>query len=314
MRFPFPAPTGASSVPPSVLVELQPGREIEQQVIPTANAYPATAAGITALPVLMQNSIPAEMLESSALEIEIPAQLITPASEQGEQLPENAKSPSEGPSIRVPDVPRPRTRRKVIAFPRHLMATPDAAYRLADPVTPEQPRILDVPEELEALSATPFLDGLTFDGKIPRQPGAPEYVELPSRPVTVAQRAYAVLIDATLVAVATAIFAAVAYKLAPGLVMDKPLLLAAAAIPVLLWFVYQYLLVVYGGTTPGMRVSKIRLLTFAGTTPKLSQRRNRIIGLCLSTASLAMGLFWAFVDVDALCWHDRISQTYLTDL
>ncbi len=25
-----------------------------------------------------------------------------------------------------------------------------------------------------------------------------------------------------------------------------------------------------------------------------------------------MGLLWALVDVDMLCWHDRISQTYLT--
>ena len=24
-----------------------------------------------------------------------------------------------------------------------------------------------------------------------------------------------------------------------------------------------------------------------------------------------MGLLWAFVDIDALCWHDRISRTYL---
>jgi hypothetical protein len=25
-----------------------------------------------------------------------------------------------------------------------------------------------------------------------------------------------------------------------------------------------------------------------------------------------MGLLWALVDVDGLCWHDRISRTYLT--
>jgi uncharacterized RDD family membrane protein YckC len=109
-------------------------------------------------------------------------------------------------------------------------------------------------------------------------------------------------------------FAAVAYKLMPTPLMGKSLLASAAVVPVLLWFVYQYLLLVYGGATVGMRVSKIRLLTFAGTSPKKRQRRNRALGLWLSTASLAMGLLWAFVDVDALCWHDRMSQTYLTNL
>jgi len=26
-----------------------------------------------------------------------------------------------------------------------------------------------------------------------------------------------------------------------------------------------------------------------------------------------MGLMWAFVDVDELCWHDRLSRTYLSE-
>jgi hypothetical protein len=37
------------------------------------------------------------------------------------------------------------------------------------------------------------------------------------------------------------------------------------------------------------------------------------MALYFSTASFVMGLLWAFVDVGALCWHDRISRTYLTD-
>ena len=97
-------------------------------------------------------------------------------------------SPFEQPAVPMTPAPRPRTRRKVIAFPRQLMATPDVAYRLADPVMPEQPRILDVPEELEAVTATPFLDGLTFEGKSER-PVGPDQVELPFRPIRASQRA-----------------------------------------------------------------------------------------------------------------------------
>jgi len=69
---------------------------------------------------------------------------------------------------------------------------------------------------------------------------------------------------------------------------------------------------VYAGTTAGMQVTGIRLSTFKGARPSLRHRRSRVVGLYLSSASLIMGLLWAFVDVDALCWHDRISETYLT--
>jgi len=36
-----------------------------------------------------------------------------------------------------------------------------------------------------------------------------------------------------------------------------------------------------------------------------------VLGLYLSSLSLGMGLMWALVDVDGLCWHDRLSKTFL---
>ena len=45
----------------------------------------------------------------------------------------------------------------------------------------------------------------------------------------------------------------------------------------------------------------------------MRQRRHRVLGFYLSALSLGMGLMWVFVDVDGLCWHDRLSQTYLAD-
>lgn len=206
---------------------------------------------------------------------------------------------------------RPRPKRKVIAFPRQTPAS-ESVYRLADPVFPEQPRILDVPEELEAFPSTPFLDGLQFDAS-PQAPAVPrEHIELPFRVVSRSHRIYAALVDCSLVAAAAAIFAAICHKMLPKLDFTKPVLLTAAVAPVLFWAIYQYLLLVYAGRTAGMQVARIRLSTFKGTRPSLRHRRNRVVGLYLSTASLIMGLLWALVDVDALCWHDRMSGTYLT--
>jgi uncharacterized RDD family membrane protein YckC len=226
-------------------------------------------------------------------------------------LPEVLVAVDPGPP--PPRLPRPRAQRKVIAFPRQAAGAPEM-HRLADPVVPEQPRILDVPEELEALPTTPFLDGLQFGPDTqPVIAVHADNVELPCRPVGVAHRLHAALLDCVLVAAGTVVFAAVGYKMLPKLSFTKPVLLTAAALPLLLWAVYQYLLLVYGGATAGMRFARIRLSTFKGKSPCRRERRHRVMALYFSTASFVMGLLWALVDVDSLCWHDRISRTYLTE-
>ena len=92
--------------------------------------------------------------------------------------------PEPEPEPFVDTVQRPRPKRKVIAFPSHLSVAPQTVYRLADPVTAESPRILDVPEELEAIPATPFLDGLQLDRSDPADEARNrEHVELPFRAV-----------------------------------------------------------------------------------------------------------------------------------
>ena len=318
MRFPFPPAVETPPAQPSAMVEDQLSTSCEAAGVVDGkfSESPVSLAAFTEALELVEKKIAAPPRELKTAETaSSPDAAVNAPNEVPAEAPHECDAPRrerERLLPRVAPMPRPPTQRKVIAFPRHLMAVPDVAYRLADPVTTDQPRILDVPEELEAVSATPFLDGLTFDGKAAPQPGLPEYVELPFRPVAAARRGYAVLVDALLVAAASGIFGAVAYKLIPRLTMGKTVLAAGAIIPLVLWFVYQYLLLVYGGTTPGLRAAKVRLSTFAGTPPKMRQRRYRVLGLCLSTASLAMGLLWAFVDVDALCWHDRMSQTYLT--
>jgi uncharacterized RDD family membrane protein YckC len=236
---------------------------------------------------------------------------------------ESEESPTESPAPEVlvdidrepipPPLPRPRAQRKVIAFPRQATGAPEM-HRLADPVLLEQPRILDVPEELESLPTTPFLDGLQFGPTTqPVIAVHADNVELPFRAAGRAHRLYAALLDCLLVAAGTAVFAAVGYKMLPKLTFSKPALVTAATLPLLLWAVYQYLLLVYGGTTAGMRIAKIRLSTFNGKSPCRRQRRQRVMALYFSMASFVMGLLWALVDGDSLCWHDRISRTYLTD-
>jgi len=235
------------------------------------------------------------------------------AADAASALPQAATTPQlPGAEVTPPAaIPaRPRAKRKVIAFPRQPQAA-ETTYRLADPVLPEQPRILDVPEELEAFPTTPFLEGLRFEAVlIPA--GAADSAELPFRAAGIPRRLCAALVDCSLVIAAAALFAFIAHKMLPRLILGRSLWPAVAAVPALLWTTYQYLLVVYAGRTAGMHVSGLRLSTFEERRLSLRQRRHRVLGLYLSVASLAMGLFWALVDVDALCWHDRITGTYPT--
>ncbi len=124
--------------------------------------------------------------------------------------------------------PRARQKHKVIAFPRQA-GTSEMVQRLADPILPEQPRILDVPEELEAFPTTPLLDGLQFE-PVSRTSAVPsEHIELPFRAVSISQRIYAAVMDGLPVAAATAVFGLIGHKMLPNLAFTKPARLTAAA-------------------------------------------------------------------------------------
>jgi uncharacterized RDD family membrane protein YckC len=78
-----------------------------------------------------------------------------------------------------------------------------------------------------------------------------------------------------------------------------------------LWAAYQYLLIVYSGTTPGLRAMKLQLQRFDGSFPSRRLRRWRVLGSVLAGISLGMGYAWQFLDEDNLCWHERVTKTYL---
>ena len=300
MRFPFPVD---EIVEPIETLEVaapvaEPLEEIPEEVL--AEEEPAELTQASEMPPTAGTETAEEAIaeaEESAAEVAVPELELAPQ-----------------PEPFVATVNRPRPKRKVIAFPRHLSVVPEMTYRLADPVNSESPRILDVPEELEAIPTTPFLDGLQLDPVNPADASRDrEHVELPFRAVRVAQRAFAGLTDLAVTGVGVAVFAGLAYRILAKPPLTKPLVLALVVAAGLLWSVYQYLFVVYAGQTLGMMAAKIRLRTFQGRAPNLRQRRHRVLGFYLSTLSLGMGLMWLFVDVDALCWHDRLSQTYLAD-
>jgi uncharacterized RDD family membrane protein YckC len=75
---------------------------------------------------------------------------------------------------------------------------------------------------------------------------------------------------------------------------------------------YFALFTVFGGSTPGMMVRGLRVVSFDGGVPTSRQMTWRSFGYLISAGTCFLGFAWALWDDDQLCWQDRISRTYLT--
>jgi uncharacterized RDD family membrane protein YckC len=75
---------------------------------------------------------------------------------------------------------------------------------------------------------------------------------------------------------------------------------------------YFALFTVFGGTTPGMMMRSLEVVSFSGEPPTPRQMLLRTAGYILSAGTFFLGFFWAMWDEDELTWHDRLSRTHLS--
>ena len=172
MRFPFPPQESAA-----------PAREEKDE---TQGVEPLASVAASEIPPTDNSAIPTIVVEqpgdaceeiksleeasAEATPVRVATASVVPAAE-----PE----PEEEPLRLIELAPRPLPRRKVIAFPSPSYAPSEVARRIADPVQPEQLRILDVPEELQAIPATSFLEGLLDAPAVSASDARADRVELP---------------------------------------------------------------------------------------------------------------------------------------
>jgi uncharacterized RDD family membrane protein YckC len=195
----------------------------------------------------------------------------------------------------------------IIEFPRSAAIPVFLADELAEPVL-ERPRIVEAPE---VLPAPPALGGILMEpagNQAPERRAGADFA-LPS--ASLARRLLAGLLDGLILGVALAGFAAVFLRLNPELVPLPLLAGGLAVVASLLWAAYEFLLVVYTGSTPGLRAARLRLARFDGSPVHRRLRRWRVLASFLSALSLGLGYLWSVLDEDGLCWHDRITRTYV---
>lgn len=74
---------------------------------------------------------------------------------------------------------------------------------------------------------------------------------------------------------------------------------------------YFAIFTIFGGTTPGMMLRNLQVVSFTGEPPSPRQMMLRSAGYVLSAGTMFLGFLWSMWDEDTLTWHDRISRTYL---
>lgn len=209
----------------------------------------------------------------------------------------------------APAAPLPRPAHlepKIIEFPKPLppplpILDVPLVDELAEPML-DGPRILDAPETLPQIAP---LAGITLDQPAELAPA----LELPLQVAAILARFTAAAVDGCFVLVAAAFFSAIVFRIT-GAMSPQTLVEVTGGVSAVLWAIYEYVLITYSGSTPGMEMAQVRLSCFDGESPGKTRRRWRALAMILSAVTFGLGYLWCLFDEDTLCWHDRITRTY----
>jgi uncharacterized RDD family membrane protein YckC len=225
-----------------------------------------------------------------------------------------------------PDQPIPAN---LIEFPRELVAQRKMRPRRAERAFAEE----GSERQLNIFEVDPGPIGLQFGGSAapaltwpePEWSGlkldAPALAEAEPEERPTAQpevrlapmgyRLMAAMIDGALMTVGFLGLALVTASIASDMPSAKIVGFYAVTAFVAIGLLYQALFLTLSESTPGMRCAGISLCTFDGEIPTAADLRSRLGALLLSVVPMGLGVAWALFDEDHLCWHDRLSRTYL---
>ncbi len=193
--------------------------------------------------------------------------------------------------------------------PEPQPSLPFPAKAIAEkPVPPQPPRPVER-RGRERMQIYVDQPGLDFPaGVIP----APNHALVPVAGLR--RRAMAWSIDVGFLVACWAMFLGLLAVLGVELADNRIAMAISLAIFFLLYVQYFGLFTAFGGVTPGMRIARLRVVSFDGNPPTPKQLLWRGFGYLVAGGAALLGFLWALWDEDHLCWQDRVSQTYLTAL
>src|SRR6266849_7126278 len=257
---------------PSLLLPFDAPESWSRPALPSGSAAVATASARA------EHDFTLRAYKEERTAVEAPSRAEPRPTSQ--QAPEQATEPSA----------------KVSELPRSAAIPVFHPSELADPVEPDRPRIVEAPE---ILPPPPALGGMPMEPALQEPADSRASADFPMSSASITRRALAALVDGAVLATSLAALAAIFLRLNPVPEPLRPLPMLAGAlavIAVLLWAAYEFLLVVYTGSTPGLRAARLRLAGFDGSP--LNRRSRR----------------WCVLDQDGLFWHDRITRTHVRSL
>jgi uncharacterized RDD family membrane protein YckC len=184
--------------------------------------------------------------------------------------------------------------------PRIFEAGPDPVFQ--ESIAPSPAPVTPRPQQMEL----PCFDDIQLEEGHQR---LSEDIEIVPQPAPLQYRAVATAIDLGLLVTGWIVFALTFREIAEDSPTSRMALLSGVCVAGTLWLLYQYIFLVYGRGTLGMRMVELELTTFEGKRLTRRDRRYRALASLLSALSLGLGYAWALVDEDQLGWHDRITQT-----
>ena len=156
---------------------------------------------------------------------------------------------------------------KIIEFPRFAWAPPSPPPdQLAEPVG-EQLRILEVPE---SQPAAPALGGIMIEQVQVEMPEKRLGIDVPLQIAPWRRRVAAAVVDGAIIASACALFGCIFWKIAAVRPPEIQLLGLAAGTLGAFWAVYEYLLIVYSGSTPGLHAAGLEASDLGLAPPRLT--------------------------------------------
>lgn len=185
------------------------------------------------------------------------------------------------------------------------------------------------PAAIGALDDAPFDSG-DYELEADPTPARPVEIVLDSQPVAeeaeetakvsrlplapLGRRFLGGLVDGLVLVVAAALFALIFWR-AGGHLSPHPLnFVVFAFIAVVFIMGYFGAFTALTATTPGLLWMGIEARSQTGGLPTPQQAFWRAFGYLVSISALMLGFIWALVDSEGLTWHDRMSDTFLTEV
>ncbi len=125
-------------------------------------------------------------------------------------------------------------------------------------------------------------------------------------------RSLAAVLDWSMILIATGMFLLTFHLGGGELTFNKSTIPVFVAVPLMIALFYEAACALGGGTTVGMRWTRLRLLNFDGRKATTEECLLRVLGTSISMAAIGLGHLWALFDEENLAWQDHISKTFPT--